>query len=507
LSVEWVRRIFPSAWAAWLFLATFLALYWPVFLWLARIGVNRFRVPLVVAAPIVWVALEYTRAYFLGGFPWYFAGHTQAEWLQLAQFIDTTGVWGLSLLVVAVNAFVVDLVTKPALKRTPRGPRVTWYLARRVLVLGLWIVAALVYGGIRLGQSDSFRTGPKLALIQTNFPQGKPERPTVDQLFASYRQLLDEALREKPDAIIWPETSYPFGLITIDPRLGPNELEKEAKAIDPESTAADWLQGRGEVQRQLQDWTNYAGIPSVFGQVSYHFLAGGSHKYNSAVLVHPIEGEPATVHENPSWPIYHKMHLVPFGEYIPFLKFLPFLAALSPYQGGTLPSLSPGPGPVRFDLAGAVAAPIICFEDTIPHVVRRYWTDGGQQPELLLNLTNDGWYEDSAEHEVHLLVAALRSIELRTPMVRAVNTGISAVIDGNGHITARLPIVTPGALVAMTPLDDRQSLYSQWGDWLPLTCFAIVIGWVPLSWTRIGRPAVQLESKTPPLPFLPKRPR
>jgi apolipoprotein N-acyltransferase len=201
------------------------------------------------------------------------------------------------------------------------------------------------------------------------------------------------------------------------------------------------------------------------------------------------------------------MHLVPFGEYIPFLKFLPFLAALSPYQGGTLPSLSPGPGPVRFDLAGAVAAPIICFEDTIPHVVRRYWTDGGQQPELLLNLTNDGWYEDSAEHEVHLLVAALRSIELRTPMVRAVNTGISAVIDGNGHITARLPIVTPGALVAMTPLDDRQSLYSQWGDWLPLTCFAIVIGWVPLSWTRIGRPAVQLESKTPPLPFLPKRPR
>jgi apolipoprotein N-acyltransferase len=111
----------------------------------------------------------------------------------------------------------------------------------------------------------------------------------------------------------------------------------------------------------------------------------------------------------------------------------------------------------------------------------------GHQPDILINLSNDGWFHDSSELDVHLAIAAFRAVEHRVPLARAVNTGLSALIDGNGQILAALPKEIDDVLSVTVPLDDRTSLYSQWGDWLGLTCLAITIGLVPIGIVRKPR--------------------
>ena len=118
--------------------------------------------------------------------------------------------------------------------------------------------------------------------------------------------------------------------------------------------------------------------------------------------------------------------------------------------------------------------------------MRRFFDEreAGHPPDLLINQSNDGWFHGSAEHDMHLAVSIFRAIENRVPLARAVNTGVSAFIDGNGRILDSLPKLREGVLTGTIPLDDRTSLYSSWGDWLGLSCLAITIGLVPLAWTR-----------------------
>jgi apolipoprotein N-acyltransferase len=503
-SVEWIRRILPGAWPGWLVLAAYLSLYWPIALGLLRFAVRRFGMPLLIAAPIVFIGLEYARAFILGGFPWYYLAHTQAELPLLIQVSDLTGAWGVSWLVAMVNGWLVEVLTHPLLEWRGGARRLTWFQARRLIALGVLFASVLGYGAFRLHEEGTFRPGGKLALVQTNFPQGKPPIPTSFEILTAYRSLADQAIRDKPEAVIWPETAYPYGNIMIDETVPRAELERQFHVIDPDGKPSEWYEGRAEVRRQLKDWATYLQATTVFGLVSYDYSRGGPRKYNTAIVIEPrpdgaissgASGSSRTTEEDrfEPWPMYHKMVLVPFGEYIPYLDFLPWLATLSPYQGGSLPNLNNGPGPSRFELAGMVAAPIICFEDTIPHVVNRYFQDGGPHPDVLLNLTNDGWYEDSAEHEVHLQNSVFRCVEHRTPMVRAVNTGITALIDGNGTIRAQLPKMKSGVLTVTVPLDGRRSVYSRTGDWLAAACLLIIISLFFLGLTRFGRPALQLE--------------
>src|SRR5262249_17684297 len=119
----------------------------------------------------------------------------------------------------------------------------------------------------------------------------------------------------------------------------------------------------------------------------------------------------------------------------------------------------------------------------LPQVVRSLFAEvpDGRQPDLLLNLSNDGWFHGSEEHDMHLAVSVFRAVENRVPLARAVNTGISALIDGNGRIAASLPKLTAGVLAGTVWLDDRVSLYTAWGDWLGWACLAISIGLIPLA--------------------------
>jgi apolipoprotein N-acyltransferase len=179
------------------------------------------------------------------------------------------------------------------------------------------------------------------------------------------------------------------------------------------------------------------------------------------------------------------MHLVPFGETIPFIKTIPWLALLTPYRD-KIPSLNSGQDPVLLPIGPYRFAAPICFEDTIPQVISRFFQgrDQAEQPDLLINLSNDGWYPNSSELDMHLAIGVFRTIEHRVPLARAVNTGLSALVDGNGEIRAVLPKNIEDVLTVTVPLDDRTTYYSRWGDWLGLSCLAVTIGWLPLGLIR-----------------------
>lgn len=470
LAVSWVRLVDESAWIGWIALTAYHSVFWPFFLLLTRQAVHRLRLPLMLAAPIIWVALEYVRAHALTGFPWFYLAHTQYRALPVIQVADLTGLWGLSLLIAAANAWWVDLLTLPLIEPGPRGPRLAWGQQFRLGVLTIALTATLGYGFYRL-KTAHFRDGPRLALLQSNVPQDLTVHHDPAETLKSFANLIRQAIhdpRHRPDLIVWPETSYPYGVVRIDPRLDPSAFERLILARDPEGTVSQWRDRQDAARQILQGWTDESGVPMLVGTITYDFRPSGLDKYNSAVLFEPGREQARS---------YHKVHLVPFGEFIPMIGLLPALARLTPYQGSNMPSLAIGTGPVAFDLGGVRYVTAICFEDTVPYVVRRSFAElAGKQPDVLLNLSNDGWFKGSVEHELHLAVSVFRAVENRVPLARAANLGISALVDGNGRIVRALPKAREGVLTVVVPLDDRSGLYRRWGDWLGQTCLAIAIG-------------------------------
>ena len=228
------------------------------------------------------------------------------------------------------------------------------------------------------------------------------------------------------------------------------------------------------------------------------------HSYNSAVLI-GAQGIAAGR--------YDKMHLVPFGEYVPFKDRLPWMKAFTPYDFDY--GVESGRQATRFKIPFYRFGVLICFEDTDPDLAREYVRPDKEVVDFLINTSNDGWWKGTSGHDEHLAISRFRAIETRRAVCRSVNMGISAVIDPNGRVLKpeavssggdikiweiprrnggdnELPISrwsqykqVAGVLVAVVPLDDRLSLYAQWGDWLPWACWAVV--GVGLLWIWIPR--------------------
>lgn len=478
LSVQWVRLTDPSAWVAWLAMALIFSLWWPGFLALARLAVFRLRLPLMMATPILWVGMEFIRAFLLTGFPWYYLGHSQFRFLTMIQIADTTSALGISFLIALVNAWLLDLLSLPLLRSSPRGTRLTQRQTVRLWIVTLLIGGNLVYGAYRLSTAH-FRMGPRLALLQTNFEQRYKMGGDPLTILERIEHLIVRATaaQPRPDLIVWPETAYPFGYIVTDPATPPAELARQVGLISNQVSATDWIDKQQKIAEHLHDLTNRAGIPMLVGTILYDHRPDRFSKYNAAILFEPLVR---------SIQSYNKIHLVPFGEFIPFLDTLPWLTVFTPYRNGYVPTLTFGKDPLILSLAPYRIAIGICFEDTVPHVIRRFFqaAAGGPQPDMLVNISNDGWFHGSAELDMHLAVSVFRTIENRVPLARAVNTGISALIDGNGEIRDTLPRLTESVLNVIVPLDDRTSLYTAWGDWLGTTCLAVTIGLVPLSFMR-----------------------
>jgi apolipoprotein N-acyltransferase len=446
-ALHWLRLPHWATNFGWVALSGYLAFYLPVFVGLVRVGVHRLRWPLVAAAPVVWTGLELVRAYLLTGFTMASLGHTQYRWLELIQISDLAGGYGVSFLVMLVAA-ALAAAWPPAM----RGA--AWSLAAAAVTVGL----ALGYGRFRLIPPDE-ALGPRIALIQgssdTEFG-GDPQR--FQRMFDRYYRLTEQALEREPQAevIVWPESMYPFSWITVEPGA-------EGGQRFPQWTSAELAQAAAKTKADIEALAREFGRPMVINTERNDFGPGGKlDRYNTAILVDPERGIVA-------W--YDKVHPVMFGEYVPFGRWLPWLYKLTPLSSG----LTPGAGPQAFQVAGLVASPSICYETVLPQVIRGQVVGlrrQGIEPDVLLNLTNDGWFWGSSELEMHLVCGVFRAVECRKPLLVAANTGISAAIDGDGRILEQGPTRAEAPLVATARRDGRDSLYLRFGDWFARGCLA-----------------------------------
>jgi apolipoprotein N-acyltransferase len=472
--LQWMRVADDRMYATWAALATYCSLYLPGVLVLLRRLDRRSGLPLVVTLPVVWTALEYLRAHFLTGFAWYFLGHTQHACLPLIQVADLAGAYAVTFLVAAVNALLFELLyTRSAFRQffalpttiSSRGPRTFVLQGSAVLIL---LAGILAYGFWRLGQED-FAAGPRIALIQGNLDQRIRNEATADEasdaaatMVHHYKELSHRAAagQPRPDLLVWPETSYPGEWMEVAPEL--------PAARVPEK----WQSARRESQELAQVIAAEWQTNVLLGLNAECLEADGrASRYNSALLIQTdaqVGGR------------YDKIHRVPFGEYVPLRDWLPWMNTFAPYDFDY--SIRAGEHLTRFPLGPYHFGVIICYEDTDPGLARQYvhGDDGKPAVDFLLNISNDGWFNGTSEHEEHLAICRFRAVECRRAVARAVNMGISAMIDGNGRVVA-LPGPTWGqskkiaaVLTAVVPLDRRASLYACWGDWLPCSCWLIL---------------------------------
>lgn len=514
-SLQWMRLGDPSMYLAWFAMAVYVGLYFPVFVGLSRVAVHRLGLPLTLAVPVVWTGLEFFRATLITGFGWYLLGHTQHQFIELIQISDVTGVYGVSFVVATVSAAAAGLVSLRVLHRlkllppgypateTPAAAARTQLRQRVAVVAAVLLFAAVVgYGFLRRDQAE-FREGPRVALVQGNFETSLKHDPSARRdLFRTHYELTGLAVRfgEHPELIIWPETMYRNTLFEAGADVSDNTLRRHL----PQVPTSFWRERRS--QEQLSSLSNQAGAAMLIGVDTYAADENGFGRYNSAAMVQPEVGITSR---------YDKRHRVPFGEYVPLAETLPFLQAFTPVAAD---GMAKGAGPQFMRVKEWTVSPIICYEDTVPHLVRKTVRDGqraNRPVDVLVNLTNDGWFTGSSEQVQHLLTAKFRAVECRTPLVRAVNTGVSAFVDGDGVViepdvfldgdaadesSLHLSMIDPetggyrkelnAVLVHNVPLDSRSSLYVKFGDVFSGSCAVSVILLCGLGvWTRRSTPA------------------
>ncbi|QDT63399.1 apolipoprotein N-acyltransferase [Calycomorphotria hydatis] len=483
LQLQWMRLGDPTMYPAWFALSIYLAFYVPLFVFASRIAVHKFHIPLVAAAPLVWVGCEWFQAHAFTGFSWYYLGHSQWRWTTLIQISDLVGGYGVSLIVATAAAAITMLLPKSLYQRLgfEKGTTDSAFLeittrskAWSVGWATTLLVAACTYGYFRIKSAD-FLPGPRVALIQGNYPtsmQGYSASPA--ERFQTYHQLTGLAVPHQPDMVVWPETVVPWPILEADPALTNAALKGIAPMVEPEA-----FRDRG-MHDLFNDLATQAGSAIIAGVHTGDASAEqGFRQYNSAAFAQPELGLRGR---------YDKVHRVIFGEYIPLKDWVPGLQGLTPYRGSF--GIDAGTGPKKFTHAGVSYTPLICFEDTVPHLAAKFVSD--EQPDVLVNLSNDGWFNETSEQHQHLVSSLFRSVETRTPLVRAANTGVSAIIDGDGVIRSpEVMLVSqngettetdfwlrPGrprkdiqaVLVGEVPLDSRDSLYVKWGDWFAITC-------------------------------------
>ena len=518
ITLQWIRLGDPAMYVALAALAFYICLYFPVFLAVTR-RVIRSGIPLWLAVPLVWTSLDFLRAWLMTGFSWYYLGHSQYRWTELVQIADVTGVYGITFLLAMSSAVVSELIPENIFSRkdlpTPRTLRSRQHLTGAGVCAAL-VGASVVYGMVR--QTDTAVTdGPVIALVQGNFsPNEKHDPQRGSRLVYMHDLLSRRAAQLQPDLIVWPETMWPVPDWIEDPSLSDDQLldlvaaKRYAPAEDSAGILEHFRNGL-ETREYLVNRSQEFGVPMILGAVTRKATSRGIDEFNSAVFVHPDQGYVGR---------YDKMHPVIFGEYTPLRTTLPFLQTLRPPG---MPELEAGARPVSFTAGGVHYAPAICFEDTVPRVIRRlvnHHNEDGLPPDVIVNLTNDAWFRASSELDQHLITASFRCIETRRPMARAVNGGISALIDSsgrirdpdhfllmtatglNGEFEETTSMVDPdtgnwyrdceAVLIGQLPLDGRSTIYLQYGDWFAMLCSGLVIALLLRSFRRPPHTATDL---------------
>lgn len=458
---------------AWMTLSGYLACFHAAWAWIAwrtlpAIPGEVARLPWwprtrwLLSLSATWVTMEFAVGWLLTGLPWLKLGVTQGGLLPLLQLTAYVGLPGLSFLIVWFSASLIS-----ALSCLANEPNRRW-LAWREISLPLLTVAIVFAGGtsrinsLGLALKSNVRT-VTTALVQPSFPQTLIWDPAAStNRLRKTLELSRVALAAKPDLLIWPESGMP-GLLRFDEHVYTN-----VTALAREHDV--WLICSGD-DAQLPEGATDTSRPDFF---------------NSAFLVSPA-GELLDV--------YHKRRLVMFGEYVPLTKWLPFLKFFTPIGDG----FTAGKQPAQFEMRdlGLTASPLICFEDVFSWLAR----DAAQaDTDLLVNLTNDGWFSESAEQWQHLANARCRAIETGRPLVRCANNGVSCWVDPIGRVHGAQfidgrSVYAEGIKllrvdVSTTPITTP---YHRHGDWFAWFCVAFA-SWALLSARRGQKPGLTLPA-------------
>jgi apolipoprotein N-acyltransferase len=413
-----------------LLLCFYLALYIAVFSWgTARILRSSSFPAFFIAA--LWVSLEYVRGHFLTGFPWCLLGYSQYAHLQLIQVADITGVYGVSFLIVLSNGLLYSLLFRRP-EKSPLFHRLEIFLGVAVLF------AAVSYGFSRMDKAEAAPAQSPIscAIIQADIDQSVKWDPLYQtQTMNIYRRLTLSALSAHPRLIVWPETALPF-----------------------------FFQDRSDLSKEVLSLARASHADLLFGSPAYQRKGKEYVYYNRAYLL-SADGRLQS---------YDKVHLVPFGEYVPLKHILFFVRRMVAGAGDFEPGSAVSPLKDR----GISFGPLICFEAIFPKLARTQVKKGA---EILVNLTNDAWFGTTSAPYQNLAMTVFRAVENRRPLVRAANTGISAFIEPNGKIVARSRLFTEQTLVrAVQPISIPISIYTRFGDVFALLLCAIsalVLAW------------------------------
>lgn len=404
----------------------YLAVYGGIFAVLVRgLEPARSTTPLAIAA--VWTGLELVQAHLFSGFPWMLVGYAGGATSILAQPADLFGVYGLSFLVVAVNAALAAVMLEPA---RWRGPMPT------ALVL---LVLALGYGGARLVSAPAAGTPPadgiEIALVQGNVAQDRKwETEARERILQDHLRLTDQGASAGADLVIWPESSWP----------------------DPYG-----LEGNPMARQGIERLASEHAVAILVGTVRVH-EEGAELAVANAALLFDADGELRGG--------YEKVRLVPFGEYLPLRGILGFLGPLVQAVG----ELRPGDPEQELPAAPRAGVPpfavAICYEVIFPGLIRDRVLDGAA---FLTTITNDAWYGTTSAPYQHFVMARMRAVETRRWLVRAANTGISGIVDPWGRVVERTGLFTEALVRGRIAPRSGLSLYTRIGDLFAVGCLVL----------------------------------
>jgi apolipoprotein N-acyltransferase len=404
-------------------LALYLSLFPAVMALVTSRLITRGGVGALFFAPAAWVATEFFRGYLFGGFPWVPLGNSQVTVLPVAQLASVFGVYGLSALVAFVNASIAFALLTAG--------RTRW---RAITVAAGLLVAVGGWGAWRIAEGSLVREGTpiRVGLAQGNIEQSDKWRPNeARRIFTTYIALTRDMVRRGAEYVIWPESATPFTFES-----------------DPVG------------QQAMRDLAREVRVPILFGSDQMVQTGGEPAHYNAAFQLTP-GGETAAV--------YRKIHLVPFGEFVPMSEWLTIFPPLVQTLAGFAP-FKPGDAMVMLPVGDHLTSTAICYEVVYPSLVRDAVAGGS---ELLTTITNDAWYGLSSAPHQHFDMASMRAIEHGRYLARAANTGISGLVDPYGRVIVRSGIFEQVGLVAEARFLNRRTMYTSIGDAIAYVAIAL----------------------------------
>lgn len=422
LILNWLWKTFAAAHvsmmttlACWVLLSLLMGLYFGVFFFGYSYLPHHWSKPWFAAA--FWVILEHARSVLVTGFPWTLLAYSQSQNTYLIQTASVVGAWGISFLIILFVSSLSEYLFHMDKKRRTH-----------FIFVSVFILLLHALGARRLNSSFTEEGVPfKVSILQGNINQyQKWNDDYVTAIEQQYERLALVAAQNKPDLIIWPESAAP-GWIPNEPLIA-----SWAKAVVLKTK-----------------------VPNLIGAVTR--IEGKD--YNAALL-YDAQGNMINV--------YAKQHLVPFGEYIPFgqifARWIPYLGQLGTFHAGS--------GPVLFSVGAIRAVPNICYEALFAPLITTQVSIGAN---AIINITNDGWFLDTSAPAQHYIANIFRAVENGVPVIRAANTGISAVIDAYGREVVRSPLLTAGVYSATLSVKSPSvTVYSRVGRYLPQLCWIVV---------------------------------